>query len=345
MKKIINTIVMISALAVILCGCQKSENKKISKQGFYFDTIIQITLYGTDDEQYINDCFDIADKYEKMLSNTIDDSDISRINRAAGEQAVCVSDETVSLIQKGIEYGMLSGGKFDITIGELSNLWNFPEIAENSKSDDNEADSSVLPSDDKIKEYLGHVDYNKIKIDGNNVMITDEKTQIDLGGIAKGYIADKMKEYLKSKKVTSGIINLGGNVLTIGSKSDGSDYTVGIQKPFDRSGASIATIKIDDKSVVTSGIYERYYKVDGKIYHHILDTQTGYPVENDLYSVTIISDSSCDGDALSTTCFALGKDKAEEFIKSMDGVEAIFVDNKMNVTCSDENMQIDILDE
>lgn len=345
MKKIINTIVMISALAVMLCGCQKSENKKISKQGFYFDTIIQITLYGTDDEQYINDCFDIAGKYEKMLSNTIDDSDISRINKAAGEQTVCVSDETVSLIQKGIEYGRLSGGKFDITIGELSNLWNFPEIAENSKSDDNEADSSVIPSDEKIDEYLGHVDYNKIKIDGNNVMITDEKTQIDLGGIAKGYIADKMKEYLKSKKVTSGIINLGGNVLTIGSKSYGSDYTVGIQKPFDRSGASIATIKIDDKSVVTSGIYERYYKVDGKIYHHILDTQTGYPVENDLYSVTIISDSSCDGDALSTTCFALGKDKAEEFIKSMDGVEAIFVDNKMNVTCSDENMQIDILDE
>ena len=96
------------------------------------------------------------------------------------------------------------------------------------------------------------MDCNKIKIDGNNVMITDEKTQIDLGGIAKGYIADKMKEYLKSKKVTSGIINLGGNVLTIGSKSDGSDYTVGIQKPFDRSGTSIATIKIDDRSVVTS---------------------------------------------------------------------------------------------
>ena len=101
-----------------------------------------------------------------------------------------------------------------------------------------------------------------------------------------------MKEYLKSKKVTSGIINLGRKCnFTIGSKSDGSDYTVGIQKPFDRSGTSIATIKIDDRSVVTSGIYERYYRVDGKIYHHILDTQTGYPVENDLYSVTIISDS------------------------------------------------------
>lgn len=345
MKKFISTIIMISVLAIMLCGCQKKEDKKISKQGFYFDTIIQITLYGTDDEQYINDCFDIADKYEKMLSNTIEDSEISRINEAAGKEAVSVSDETVSLIQKGIEYGKLSGGKFDITIGKLSDLWNFSEIAENLQSDDNEADSSVIPSDDQIREYLEHVDYNKIKIDKNSVMIADAQTQIDLGGIAKGYIADKMKEYLKSKKITSGIINLGGNVLTIGKKSDGNNYTVGIQKPFDKSGASIATIKIDDKSVVTSGIYERYYKVDGKIYHHILDTQTGYPVDNDLYSVTIVSDSSCDGDALSTTCFALGKDKAEELIKSMDGVEAIFVDNKMNVTCSDKNMEIDILDE
>lgn len=114
-----------------------------------------------------------------------------------------------------------------------------------------------------------------------------------------------MKAYLQSQKITSGIINLGGNVLTVGEKSDGSDYTVGIQKPFDESGEPICTVKIKDKSVVTSGIYERYYRVDGKLYHHILDTTTGYPVKNNLYSVTIISDSSCDGDALSTHALLL----------------------------------------
>lgn len=168
-------------------------------------------------------------------------------------------------------------------------------------------------------------------------MLTDSKAKLDLGGIAKGFIADKMKAYLQSKKITSGIINLGGNVLTVGEKSDGSDYTVGIQKPFDESGEPICTVKVKDKSVVTSGIYERYYRVDGKLYHHILDTTTGYPVNNNLYSVTIISDSSCDGDALSTTCFALGIDKAKELINSLSGVEAIFVtDDYSIITTSDE---------
>ena len=158
-------------------------------------------------------------------------------------------------------------------------------------------DASVVPSDAQIQSELSHVNYRNIQINGNDVMLTDSNAKLDLGGIAKGFIADKMKAYLQSKKITSGIINLGGNVLTVGEKSDGSDYTVGIQKPFDESGEPICTVKIKDKSVVTSGIYERYYRVDGKLYHHILDTTTGYPVKNNLYSVTIISDSSCDGDA------------------------------------------------
>ena len=134
-------------------------------------------------------------------------------------------------------------------------------------------------------------------------------------------------------------MNIGSvkDTLTVGEKSDGSDYTVGIQKPFDESGEPICTVQIKDKSVVTSGIYERYYRVDGKLYHHILDTTTGYPVNNNLYSVTIISDSSCDGDALSTTCFALGIDKAKELINSLSGVEAIFVtDDYSIITTSDE---------
>ena len=243
----------------------------------------------------------------------------------------------IELIKKGIEYGDTSDGRFDITIGKLSDLWNFSEIAENTDSKDNEVDASVVPSDAQIQSELAHVNYHNIQINGNDVMLTDSKAKLDLGGIAKGFIADKMKTYLQSKKITSGIINLGGNVLTVGEKSDGSDYTVGIQKPFDESGEPICTVKVKDKSVVTSGIYERYYRVDGKLYHHILDTTTGYPVKNNLYSVTIISDSSCDGDALSTTCFALGIDKAKELINSLSGVEAIFVtDDYSIITTSDE---------
>ena len=325
-NKLKHLVPVLLALATITgslsaCELKPKAQQKVSKQGFYFDTIIQITLYGTTDEKYIDDCFDMAKKYEDMLSNTVSYSEVSKINDAAGKEYVTVSNDTLELIKKGIEYGDTSDGRFDITIGKLSDLWNFSEIAENTDSKDNEVDASVVPSDAQIQSELSHVNYRNIQINGNNVMLTDSKAKLDLGGIAKGFIADKMKAYLQSKKITSGIINLGGNVLTVGEKSD----------------EPICTVKVKDKSVVTSGIYERYYRVDGKLYHHILDTTTGYPVKNNLYSVTIISDSSCDGDALSTTCFALGIDKAKELINSLSGVEAIFVtDDYSIITTSDE---------
>ena len=306
LKHLVPVLLAIATITGSLSACElkPKAQQKVSKQGFYFDTIIQITLYGTTDEKYIDDCFDMAKKYEDMLSNTVSYSEVSKINDAAGKEYVTVSDDTLELIKKGIEYGDTSDGRFDITIGKLSDLWNFSEIAENTDSKDNEVDASVVPSDAQIQSELSHVNYRNIQINGNDVMLTDSKAKLDLGGIAKGFIADKMKAYLQSKKITSGIINLGGNVLTVGKKSDGSDYTVGIQKPFDESGEPICT---------------------------------GYPVKNNLYSVTIISDSSCDGDALSTTCFALGIDKAKELINSLSGVEAIFVtDDYSIITTSDE---------
>ncbi len=272
-NKLKHLVPVLLALATITgslsaCELKPKAQQKVSKQGFYFDTIIQITLYGTTDEKYIDDCFDMAKKYEDMLSNTVSYSEVSKINDAAGKEYVTVSNDTLELIKKGIEYGDTSDGRFDITIGKLSDLWNFSEIAENTDSKDNEVDASVVPSDAQIQSELSHVNYRNIQINGNDVMLTDSKAKLDLGGIAKGFIA---------------------------------------------------------------------YRVDGKLYHHILDTTTGYPVKNNLYSVTIISDSSCDGDALSTTCFALGIDKAKELINSLSGVEAIFVtDDYSIITTSDE---------
>lgn len=247
-NKLKHLVPVLLALATITgslsaCELKPKAQQKVSKQGFYFDTIIQITLYGTTDEKYIDDCFDMAKKYEDMLSNTVSYSEVSKINDAAGKEYVTVSDDTLELIKNGIEYGDTSDGRFDITIGKLSDLWNFSEIAENTDSKDNEVDASVVPSDAQIQSELSHVNYRNIQINGNDVMLTDSKAKLDLGGIAKGFIADKMKAYLQSKKITSGIINLGGNVLTVGEKSDGSDYTVGIQKPFDESGEPICTVK------------------------------------------------------------------------------------------------------
>lgn len=318
-----------------LQGCQ-AEEQKVSKTGFYFDTVINVTLYGTSDESYIDECFSLADRYEHLLSNTIEDSEISKINAAKGSY-VTVSDETLTLIKAGISYGDLSNGKFDITIGGLSDLWNISSIAENAKSEDNEVDASVLPSKDEITEALSHVSYKNIEIKGNDVRLLDSQAKLDLGGIAKGYIADQMKAYLQKEGISQGIINLGGNVLTLGKKENGDTYSIGVQKPFAESGTSLGIVKVLDASVVSSGIYERYYRVNGKLYHHLLSTENGYPIENNLYQVTIISQSSMDGDALSTTCFALGLTDGMQLIEDTDNVEAIFVTDDGEIHYSSGN--------
>lgn len=331
-KHLIGILLTISLLCGLFTGCSNAT-KKVSKEGFYFDTIITITLYGTNDEKYINDCFSLASEYENKFSNTVKSSEISQINHANGAY-VTVSDDTLELIQDGIAYADESDGRFDIAIGALSDLWNISEIAENLDSSDNEADASVLPGDEAIQEALAHIDYHAIEIKGNQVRLTDPDVKLDLGGIAKGYIADQMRARLRDEGITEGVISLGGNVLTLGEKASGDDYSIGIQKPFAASGTSLGVIKVKDASVVSSGIYERYYRIGDKIYHHILDTKTGYPVENNLYQVTIISKSSMDGDALSTTCFALGLDEGMKLIEQIKDTEAIFVTEDGKTHCT-----------
>ena len=213
-------------------------------------------------------------------------------------------------------------------------MWNISSIAENAKSEDNEVDASVLPSKDEITEALSHVSYKNIEIKGNDVRLLDSQAKLDLGGIAKGYIADQMKAYLQKEGISQGIINLGGNVLTLGEKENGDTYSIGVQKPFAESGTSLGIVKVLDASVVSSGIYERYYRVNGKLYHHLLSTENGYPIENNLYQVTIISESSMDGDALSTTCFALGLNNGMKLIEQIKDTEAIFVTDDGKTHCT-----------
>lgn len=332
-KNCIVVLLLLALIATLCSGCGKS-NKAISKSNFYFDTLINITLYDVRQENLIDECFKLAAEYENLLSTTKENSDISRINKAAGINSVEVDPRTVEVIKKGIEYSELSEGKFDITIGKITKLWNISDISKNAKDDNNIVDSSYLPSSDEINNLLPSINYENIVIDGNKVMLTDSNCEIDLGAIAKGYIADKMKELLGENGVKSGLINLGGNILAIGTKPDNSNYTVGIQKPFGETNEPILKLKVSNKSIVTSGIYERYFRIENKIYHHILDVTTGYPCENDLYSVTIISDKSTDGDALSTVCFLLGKDEGLKFINSLDDIEAIFIDNNNNINYS-----------
>ena len=310
--KQLSRFVLLCIIMVLLCGCSIATKEPLSKTGFHFDTVITITLYDSKNEELLNTCFDYCKDFENLVSRIIPTSDISRINMSAGS-SVEVSDTTIELLEKGIEFGELTDGAFDITIAPLVELWDIKNNPGN------------VPSETDITEALSHVNYKNIVIEGNTVTLTDPLAAIDLGGIAKGYMADQLKEYLLSEGVTSAIINLGGNVLTIGSKPDGNAFHIGIQKPFDKQNATITSVQVKDYSVVTSGSYERYFKVNDTIYHHILNTDTGYPCDNELLSVTILSEKSIDGDALSTSCFALGLEKGQKLIKSLENIDAIFV--------------------
>ena len=308
---------VLTASALLLTGCSGAKSSTQTDQDLtytdmLFDTVIKIQILDPADKSILDVLKKLCEKYDTMFSTTNTDSELYKLNHANG-QPFTVSSETANLIQEGIHYSELSGGAFDLTIEPVSALWDF------------KADKPTVPSSDAIAQAVSHVDYTKVDIQDNTVTLEDPEAGIDLGAIAKGYIADQVKTYLKKQGINHAIINLGGNVDVIGTKPDGSKYNIGIQKPFDESGEAITSVQLKDQTVVTSGIYERYFKKNGKLYHHILDPRTGYPCENNLYSVSIITDSSTKADALSTTCFLLGYEKGMELIQSMDGVEAIFI--------------------
>ncbi len=312
-------------VSMLTSGCSLSSNKNatVSKTGFCLDTVVSLTLYGTKEEAPLEECFSLLENYESLLSRTKEGSDVWNINHSGGAP-VTVSEETAQLIETALDYSARSDGAFDITITPLLDLWNFkPEQHE-----------GTVPEADQIQEALSHVNYKNIQLDGTTVTLLDPQTSIDLGGIAKGYIADRLRDYLTSEGYDSALINLGGNILTVGTKPDGTSFRVGIRKPFSESGEQLETVSCEDHSVVTSGTYERYFEQDGKRYHHILNPADGYPVENGLASVTILAPNSTDADALSTACFVLGPEKGLELIESLDGIEALFVTDELEEIAS-----------
>lgn len=317
-KKFLILICIILLTITGLMGCSKAK-EPISKSGFYFDTVIMITLYDKAYEEYLDGCLQLAGTYENLFSATKEGSDISKLNAAKGE-TVTLNPETIVLLKKGIYYSNVSNGGFDITLGALSSLWNFGH------------NEGTVPSKEAIATAVSSIGYQGIKIEGNDVTLSNPDTRIDLGAIAKGYIADRMKEYLNKKGVTSGLINLGGNVLSVGPKENGEPYTIGIQKPFEKEGTALGAVSITEETVVSSGTYERNFTTDGVFYHHLLNPKTGYPYENDLTGVTIICKNSVDGDGLSTTCFSLGLEEGMKLIEDLEDTEAIFItkDNKLH---------------
>lgn len=318
------TMILIAGLAaMLLSGCQRNI-EPISKSGFMLNTFVTVTIYDKDDPKILEGCLELCRSYENIFSKTLKGSEVYKLNhRSSDQQTVTVSDDVKALISEAQIYSERSNGGFDVTIEPLSSLWNFT------------AESPVIPSEKDIKEAVLKVNYKNLKLEGNDLTFLSPDTTIDFGGVAKGYIADRLKDYLLEQGVKSAIINLGGNVLCVGEKPDGTPFKIGLQKPFADRSETIETLNIKDMSVVSSGVYERHFIKDGVNYHHLLNPRDGYPFQNGLVSVTILSDISADGDGMTTACFSLGLDEGLKLVNSLDGIYGIFITDDYEVYYSD----------
>ena len=317
------------SLIFILTGCTKKAEEQqqtqepIKRSEMLMGTVISVTLYDSTDETILDKVFDKVKELESIFSINESGTEVDKINDNAGIEPVKVSDDTIAVVKEGLHYSELSHGKFDITIGPLVKLWNIP-------------DAIVIPTQEEIEAVIPLTNYKDVVIDENNktVYLTKPGMMLDLGGIAKGYTADVISQMLTDEGVKSAIIDLGGNIFAHGEKISGDSWKIGVQNPFSTRGDIVGAIPVKNKSIVTSGIYERYIEVDGVKYHHILNPETGYPYENNIAGITIISDKSSTGDALSTSVFALGIEEGIKFVEGLDGVDAIFVtkDNEIYLT-------------
>lgn len=304
----------------------KSQEEPISATAFKLNTVVTITIYDSQDTSLLDDALSLCDHYEEIFSRTKESSELYQLNQGLlprSEKGFSISSELEKLIQSGLFYGELSEGAFDISVEPVSSLWDFT------------SGEKVIPTKQKIQDALSLVNYKNVKIKNGSLSFQQEGMGLDLGAIAKGFISDRIKDFLVSKGVKSATINLGGNVLCIGSKPDNTPFRIGIQKPFANRNETAAVVDITDKAVISSGIYERYFEKDGKTYHHILDPKTGYPCETSLISVTIIADHGVDGDGLSTACFSLGLEKGMELINTLPDVQAVFITDDYKLHYSD----------
>ncbi|HEY5583964.1 MAG TPA: FAD:protein FMN transferase [Ruminiclostridium sp.] len=308
-------------LVILMVSCT-DKDQKIDKYATKMDTIMHITAYGSNASKAIDAAYKRVDEIEQMASSSIIDSDVTKINNAAGKEYVKVHPEIIKIIKISMEYSKLSNGAFDITVSPLVKLWGIG--TENER----------IPTDSEIKQKVALVGYNNISINetNNSVKLMKVGMSIDLGGVAKGFTADEIVKVLKKYGVKSAIINLGGSsIYTLGKKPDNTLWSIGIQHPRkEKNDGYIGIIKMSQNALSTSGDYERFFIKDGKRYHHILNPATGYPADAGVMSDTIVVDSSiadCNmlADILTKVTFVSGVDKGLKLIDSLSGVSSMAV--------------------
>lgn len=310
MKKIIAA----ALLAVLsLTGCAEQE---YSTSFYAMDTFMTITAYGSKAQQAATEAEQYINSLEAKISRTRKNSELSAL--AGGEPAE-LSEDTAELLRTALEMAEQTDGRFDPTVAALSDLWQIGK------------EGQRVPDSADIAQALGTVGYQNIRLDGTTAQMTGG-AKLDLGGIGKGYAADRTVEILKKNGVKRAVIALGGNIYALGSRSRDQGWKIGITDP-DKAEEYVATVEISDISVVTTGDYERYFEQDGKRYHHVFDPETGYPAESDLRSVTVVREQSAQADALSTALFVMGYEAAAEYCEQND-IAAVFIRNDHTICTS-----------
>lgn len=276
-----------------------------------FDTVVEVRALTT--TQVMDQMYRRCRFFHNAFSRTTEGGDIWRVNRA-GTEPVSVEPETAELLKLSLEAGKASGGLFDVTIGAVSCLWDFK--------------AGVIPSSREVRRVLPYVGQGMVTVRKGQVVKAHPQVKLDLGGIAKGYIADDLAKLLAEAGCESALLNLGGNVLAVGTKPDGSPWRIGVQDPQGQ--GLLATVEARDESVVTAGLYERSFVRKGVRYGHILDPRTGYPVETDVTSASVLTNSSMTADWLSTTMFLLGCRKGLALLEEL-GVAGLLADCEGNL--------------
>ena len=325
MRKKFIALMMSLVLVMGITGCESTKestkSEPLSRLELFMGTAIKVTLYNGGSEETLDKVFDRILEIENLVSINKDNTELVDLNKNSGIKPVKLSETSYEIIKKGIHYSEISQGGYDITIGPLVKLWSIglPE--------------AKVPNDNEIEETIKNIDYSKVVMNDETkeVFLKDKNMMLDLGSIAKGYVADEVASMLKEENVDQAIIDLGGNIYALGLKNGDTNWKIGIQNPFDSRGQAVGVLEVSDKSVVTSGIYERFLEKDGVKYHHILNPKTGYPFESNIAGVSIVSDKSIDGDALSTLVFTKGVKEGLEFVESLENIDAIFITNDKQV--------------
>ncbi len=302
------------AAGAVLTGC--GGEQKVSSQSsqvFAMDTVMLLTVYGDQAQQGLDQAEQTIQKLEKLWSATDENSEIWALNHSGGNW-VELSEDTREILSRGLELCALTDGALDLTAYSAVQAWGFPTGAYR------------VPDEAELEQLVGTIDYTQVELDDNQARLPEDMS-LDLGAVAKGRLGEVLSQDLKELGVTSALLELGGNIQTVGTKPDGSRWRVGIQDPNSQEGGYLAIVEVADQAVVTSGDYQRYFEQDGQTYCHIMDPATAAPADSGVDSVSIVGSDGTVCDALSTALFVMGEEKGAQFWKDhpeMD-FEAIFV--------------------